>query len=230
MITGWRGWVYGRRLWLPAVLWVLAVAVVYVWWWVRADWPWTPDDDRYSTVIVGIIPALTGALALYGVLPGQDWVDLQAVTHPQRRDTLAAGLIIVAFAALPPLVRWLFTLNTFYLRFVPGDILSDPLALEGVAPLYLFWGLAFETGIVIGATCLVTGVVGRLLGPLMGIVCYSSLLTIQGYRMMPFAFPRLGDDRSELSLVTGTLVVAIGLMAFRVSRSGARPLIGSAGR
>lgn len=222
-MTGWRGWASGRRLWLTGGLWLLALLSTYAWWWMRADWPWTPFDDKYSTVIAGIVPTLSGAIALYGILPGLDWVDLQAVTRPQLRDTAAATLIVVAFAALPPLIRWLLTLDAFYLRFVPENILAEPESPQWVAQ---FWGLGLETGFVIGATCLMTGLLGRLLGPLMGIVCYSGLLTIQGYRLMPLTFPRLGDVRSGLSLVAAALVVVLGLAAFRLSRSGARPLIG----
>lgn len=226
-MIGWRGWASGRRPWQVGALWVAAFVTVYVWWWRAADWPWAPFSDSYSINVVGVVPALAGAMAIYGVLPGADWIDLQAVTHPQRRDTVAAGLLVVAFSAIPPLVRWLFTLGDFYLNFVSEDALwgweASPVEL---VPFHYFWDFGFGVGMTLGATLLLVGAFGRLFGPLTGILCYSLLLTVQSWRLAPSLFPRGDEPQTALSLTTGLLTMLLGLTVFRLSRSGTRPLIG----
>ncbi|MCW5952315.1 MAG: hypothetical protein KIT69_08665 [Propionibacteriaceae bacterium] len=226
-LQSWRGWASGRQLRLTGGLWALAFVGVYVWWWRAVDWPWASFGDSYSINVVGVVPALAGAMAIYGVLPGADWIDLQAVTHPQRRDTIAAGLLVVAFSAIPPLVRWLFTLSDFYLNFVSEGALAGWMATpDAPVPFHYFWDFGLGVGITLGATLLLVGVVGRPLGPLTGVLCYSGLLTLQSWRLAPGLIPRLDEPRTALSLTTGLLTVVIGLTVFRLSRSGARPLIG----
>lgn len=226
-MTGWRGWASGRQLWLAVGLWVAAAGSVYLWWWGVADWPWAPWGDSYSINAVGAVPALAGAMAIYGVLPGADWIDLQAVTRPQLRDTIAAGLLVVAFAAIPPLTRWLFTLGDFYLTFLPKDrLFSWGASPDELVPSHYFWYFGFGVGMTLGATLLLVGTFGRLFGPLTGILCYSLLLTVQSWRLAPSLFPRGDEPQTTLSLTTGLLTVVVGLIVFRLSRSGTRPLIG----
>lgn len=213
------GWASGRRPRLVAGMWVLAFALVYLWWWVAGIWPGSPWEDNYGIFLISAAPTLAGAMALYGILPGIDWVDQQAVTHPQRRDTVAAGVIAVVFAGIPPLARWLFDVTTLYLRFVSETRLPPP-----DARYFWMWGL--ETGVVLAATCGMVGLLGRLLGPLMGLACFAALLTIQGYRLAPELIPRVDGPHSALAFAGALLTVAIGLAAFRLSRSGTRPLIG----
>lgn len=222
-----KGWASGRRLWLAGGLWVLTFLSVYLWWWQGAQWPWAPFEDQYGIYVVGTAPAVGGAMAIYGLLPGVDWIDLQAVTHPQRRDVIAAGLLVIGFAAIPPLVRWLFTLSTWYLRFVPEPFQpANPASPDAPAPFHFFWDYGFGVATSLGATLALTGAIGRLLGPLTGILCYAGLLTIQSRRLAPGLIPRLDAPQTALSLTGGLLTVALGLAAFRLSRSGARPLIG----
>lgn len=218
-MTGWRGWASGRRPWLVGVLWLLALLGVYLWWWVAGIWPWSPWEDEYGIFVISAVPTLAGAIALYGVLPGMDWIDLQAVTHPHGRDTLAAGVIVVAFAGIPPLVSWLFEATDLYLRFVSETRLPPP-------PTGWFWIWGLEVGAVLGASCAMVGLLGRLLGPLTALMSLSALLTIQGERLAPDLIPRVNEPHSALSLGGAALTVALGLAAFRVSRSGVRPLIG----
>lgn len=225
-MTGWRGWASGRQPWLTVGLWLAAVGSVYLWWWGRADWPWVPWGDPYSINAVGAIPALAGAMAIYGVLPGADWIDLQAVTRPQLRDTITTGLLVVAFAAIPPLARWLFTLGDLYLTFLPEDRVFSWQVGADVLPFPHFWAFGLGVGTALGATLLLVGVFGRLLGPLTGILCYSALLTIQSWRFAPTLIPRVYEPHTALSLSAGLLTVVLGLVGFRLSRSGTRPLIG----
>ena len=93
-------------------------------------------------------------------------------------------------------------------------------------PFHYFWHFGLGVGITLGATVLLVGVAGRLLGPLTGILCYSVLLTIQARRLAPGLIPRLDEAETALSVTLALLTVAIGLLVFRLSRSGARPLIG----
>lgn len=226
-MSGWRGWASGRQPWLTAGLWVAALLCTYLWWHQGAGWPFAPFEDQYGIYVIGAAPAFAGAMAIYGLLPGLDWVDLQAVTRPQRRDTIAAGLLVVAFAAIPPLVRWLFTLSTFYLRFMPESRQpANPASPDAPVPFHYFWHFGLGVGITLGATVLLVGVAGRFLGPLTGILCYAVLLTIQARRLAPGLFPRLDESETALSVTLALLTVAIGLTVFRLSRSGTRPLIG----
>ncbi|MEA5116017.1 MAG: hypothetical protein VB036_00195 [Propionicimonas sp.] len=220
-----RGWASGRQLWLPAGLWGLSLVAVYLGWWAGSDGPWAPFSDPYYTRVMSFVPSLAGAAALYGILPQLTWIDRQAVSHPQRWDTVAAGGVITSFAALPPLVRWLFALNPFYARFVPENLLPDPSALDEAAPFHYFWFLMVETAAVLGATCVMIGLLGRLFGPLAGIGCYLALLVSQGYRLAPGLVPRLDQPHSVVSVLVALLAVVLGLVAFRSSRSGASPLI-----
>ncbi len=213
-----KGWASGRRPWLVAALWALAFVLVYLWWWVAGIWPGSPWEDTYGIFMISAAPTLAGAMALFGILPGVDWVDQQAVAHPQRRDTVAAGVIAVTFGAIPPLARWLFDVTTLYLRFVSETRLPPP-----DARYFWMWGL--ETSVVLAVTCGMVGLLGRLLGPLMGLACFAALLTIQGYRVAPELIPRVGEQYSLVSYVGALLTITLGLGAFRLSRSGTRPLM-----
>lgn len=226
MISGWRGWASGRRVWLTVGAWVVCLALVYMWWWVGTDGPWAPFEDAYYARLWSFGPVIAGSVAIYGILPGLDWVDLQAVTHPHRRDAVAAGVLVAAFALIPPLARWLFGLGNFYANFIPSDRLPDPNALDDIVPASVFWLVAVEVATVLGATLLLTAAVGRLIGPLTGPVCHLALLTVMGYRLAPAWFPRLDEAQGWLPVVAGVTVMAIGIAAFRLSRSGARTLLG----
>ncbi|MGC3952909.1 MAG: hypothetical protein QM804_01420 [Propionicimonas sp.] len=216
-MSGWRGWASGRRPWLPAVAWVLALVVVCVRWWGVMTGPWSPYDDLYGPSLRGFAPFLGGAVALYGVLPRADWIDLQAVVSPQGRDTVAAAAVVVTFAAIPSLVRWLFTVSDFHTWFAPENVQLNS------ARAFALTGL--EVAAVLGATCGMVGLVGRRFGPIAGLVCYAGLITIQGYRLAPALIPRLGDPHSPWSYLGALLTVVLGLTAFRLSRSGTRPVI-----
>lgn len=217
-MQNWRGWASGRQLWLPVVAWVLALMVVYVRWWGIMTGPWSPYDDLYGPSPRGFVPFLGGAVALYGILPRADWIDLQAVARPQRRDTIVAALVVGAFGAIPPLVRWLITLSNFYTWFKPENIQLNSVSAFALTGL--------EVAAVLGATCGMVGLVGRRFGPIAGLVCYAGLITIQGYRLAPVLIPRLGDPHSSWSYLGVLLTVVLGLTAFRLSRSGTRPVIG----
>lgn len=216
-MAGWRGWASGRRLWLPAVLWPIAVVVVYTRWWLGTAGPWAPPDDPYGPSLRSLAPFLGGTLALYGVLPGVDWVDLQAVTHPQRRDTIAVGVVIAAFAGIAPLVRHLYDLSDIQTLFIPEVIEA--------APFRDFLVSGLHTAAVLGATCAAVGIFGRVFGPIAGLACYLGMLTIQGYRLAPALIPRLPDPHPPLAIAGALLTVVVGLACFRLTRSGTRPLI-----
>lgn len=217
MTAGWRGWASGRQLWLPVAMWLLALVVVYTRWWNVMEGPWSPSDDIYGPSLRSFAPFLGGAIALYGILPAADWIDLQAVTRPHLRDALAAGAVVGAFAGIPPLVRWLYDLNDLYILFVPEAIQVNSFRA------FLLSGI--EVAAVLGATCAMLGLSGRLFGPMMGLVCYAGLITIQGYRLAPALIPRLSDPHSALSVTGAFLTVAFGLAVFRLTRSGTQPLI-----
>ena len=215
LAQGWRGWASGRQLWLPVLAWVLALVVVYVRWWGIMTGPWSPHDDLYGPSPRGFAPFLGGAVALYGILPRADWIDLQAVARPQRRDAVAAALVVGAFGAIPSLVRWLFTLSDFYTWFKPENIQLNSVCAFALTGL--------EVAVVLGATCGMVGLFGRRFGPMAGLVCYFGLITIKGYRLAPTLIPRLGDDHSAVSYVGALLTTILGLAAFRLTRSGTQP-------
>lgn len=224
-VQHWSGWALGRRPRLVAGVWALTLVVVYMWWWMAAGGPWAPFDDQYGIFTVALVPTLAGIIAFYGILPRLDWVDLQAVMRPQRRDTIAAGVLVLAFAGIPPLVRWAFTLNPVFLVFVPAERIPGPEYLDSAAPFDYFWIFGLGVGAVLGATLMMISLFGRLIGPLAGVVCYAGLVTIQGYRLAPELIPRVDQPHSPLAIAAAILTTIIGLTAFRLSHSGARPLI-----
>ncbi|MEA5053611.1 MAG: hypothetical protein VB093_09240 [Propionicimonas sp.] len=193
------------------------MALVYLRWWLGTAGPWAPPDDEYGPSLRSFAPFVGGLVAIYGVLPAMDWIDLQAVTHPQRRDTLAVGVVLVAFAGVAPLVRWFYEVSDLHRLFIPEVIQLAP------ARDFLVSGL--HTAAVLGASCAMVALLGRRLGPAAGLVCYLGMLTVQGYRLAPGLIPRLGDPQSVVSVIAALLTALLGLVAFRLSRSGARPLI-----
>lgn len=217
-LRDWRSWAAGRRLGLTLTLWVAALLVVYFRGWPGMIGPWAPENDQYAASLWTFVPFATGAMALWGILPRTDWIDLQAVTHPHRRDTIAATVVIAAFAGTQALVGWLYNLDDRFTWFVPEALVVFPVEI------YLLGAL--QTAALLGAVCGMVGLLGRTLGPIGGFACYVGLLTIQGYRLAPALIPRLGDERSPASFAGALLTVVLGLTAFRLSRSGTRPVIG----
>lgn len=202
---------------MPLALWVAALLIVYFRGWPGMLGPWAPENDEYAASLWTFVPFATGAMALWGILPRAAWIDLQAVTHPHRRDTMAAAVLIAAFAGTQALVGWLYNLDDRFTWFVPE-------ALE-VFPVEIYLLGALQTAALLGATCGMVGLLGRTLGPVAGFGCYAALLIIQGYRLAPALIPRLGDERSAVSYLGATFSVVIGLTVFRLSRSGTRPTV-----
>jgi hypothetical protein len=217
-LQDWRGWAAGRRLGRSLTLWVAALLIVHFHGWPGMTGPWAPANDEYAASLWTFVPFAAGAMALWGILPQADWIDLQAVTYPHRRDSMAAGVVIVAFAGIQALVGWLYHLDDRLTWFLPE-------ALE-VFPVEIYLLGALQTAALLGATCGMVGLLGRTLGPIAGFACYLGLLIIQGYRLAPALIPRLGDEHSAVSYLGATLTVIIGLTVFRLSRSGTRPTVG----
>ncbi|MGC3952910.1 MAG: hypothetical protein QM804_01425 [Propionicimonas sp.] len=211
----WRVWASGRRLGLSLALWLAALLIVYFRGWPGMLGPWAPSNDEYAASLWTFVPFATGAMALWGILPRADWIDLQAVTHPHRRDTMAAAVVIAAFAGIQALVGWLYNLDDRLTWFIPEALIVFPVEI------YLLGAL--QTAALLGASCGMVGLLGRTLGPIAGFACYLGLLLIQGYRLAPALIPRLGDDHSPWSYTGAALTVVLGLAAFRLTRSGTQP-------
>lgn len=216
MMESWRSWASGRPLWLPLALWALTLLIVYPLGWSGMTSPLAPSDDGQAIAVWSFVPFFSGALALYGIVPRADWIDLQAVTHPHRRDTVAAAVLITAFAGVAPLVGWLWTWYRPHSWFMPDALDLFPFEIFALGGL--------QTAAVLGATCAMVGLLGRTLGPIAGFACYLGLLTIQGYRLSPALIPRLPDEHPPLSFAGAALTVTIGLAAFRLTRSGTQPV------
>lgn len=214
----WRAWASGRRLGLSLALWIAALLIVYFRGWPGMLGPWAPENDQYAASLWTFVPFVAGAMALWGILPRADWIDLQAVTHPHRRDAIAAAVVMAAFAGIQALTGWLYNLDDRFSWFMPEALVVFPVEI------YLLGAL--QTATLLGATCGMIGLFGRTLGPIAGFACYAGLLIIQGYRLAPWLIPRLADERTPASYLGAVLTVALGLTAFRVRHSGARPLIG----
>jgi hypothetical protein len=225
-MAGWRGWAKGRSLWLPFSAWVAALVAVYTRWWVSSDGPWAPFEDPHYISALQFVPILAGLVAFYGILPRMDWIDAQAITGPYRRDVTAAVMLIAAFAAISPLMRVLFDLNSFYTNFVPENFrVADPTRLDEDLPFFWFVESGIVVAAVLGCTCLMVSLIGRTLGPISGLLCYAAILVIQGYRLAPALFPRI--DQLTLPITayaTAALTIVLGLAAFRLSKSGTAPL------
>lgn len=213
-----RSWASGRRLGLSLTLWAAALLIVYFRGWPGMLGPWAPENDEYAASLWTFVPFATGAMALWGILPRADWIDLQAVTHPHRRDAIAAAVVIAAFAGIQALTGWLYNLDDRFSWFMPEALVVFPVEI------YLLGAL--QTAALLAATCGMVGLLGRTLGPIAGFACYLGLLIIQGYRLAPALIPRLGDDHSPLSYAGAALTVILGLAAFRFTRSGAQPMVG----
>jgi len=91
--------------------------------------PWAPENDQYAASLWTFVPFATGAMALWGTLSRADWIDLQAVTHPHRRDTIAATVVIAAFAGTQALVGWLYNLDDRFTWFVPEALVVFPVEI-----------------------------------------------------------------------------------------------------
>jgi len=240
MTAAWAGWAKGRILWLPAAGWLAALGVVYTQWWQGLDGSWAPHDDSYFVTVMEIAPVLAGLIGIWGILPRMDWVDAQATTHPQRRDTIAATILAAAFALIPPLTRWLFTLNAAYTAFIPPDYtIADPAQLADALPTAVVWQLVPHIAGVLGLAILLTSILGRTFGPIAGLAGYIGILFIQGYRLAPALLPRMFDRTAPDAWVTpatGTIlpsaILIAALAAFRLTHSGTthptRPTPGSA--
>ena len=230
MISGWMGWAKGRMLWLPAVAWAAALIIVYTQWWQWLDGPWAPHDDSYYVTLLEVGPVLAGLVSIWGILPRMDWIDAQAVTHPQRRDLVAMVALIGAFALISPLARWLFALSPFYTTFVPPAFtVADPAQLDDALPYGVIWQYVPHIAGVLGLAVLLTGILGRVFGPILGFLGYVGVLFIQGHRLAPMLIPRMLNRTAPDVWVTPTTgaiipvaVIAIGLTIFRLSNSGTR--------
>lgn len=222
--SGQVGWAGGRLSWLPASAWLLTVLVVYALWWVGGSGPWSPFEDQHYVWMNVLAPVVAGSIAAYGILPRVDWVDQQAVTRPQWRDTVALALLLVAFSVVPLLARWLLSLGDAYLFFAPEGTQSSVQFLD---PNFVAasWRYSLDVATVLAAMCLLVAVVGRRLGPLTGPACLLALLYMQGYRLAPAWFPRVDDPSDWRPAALVAALVVGGLAAFRLSSSGARPLI-----
>lgn len=204
-------WFTGRRLWLALASWVAAVVVSYFFWWVGTDGPWAPFDDPYYARLLSLAPALLGALGFYGVLPGLLWLDRQSPRRVQLRNTMAIILLVLAFSAIPPLLRWLFTLSDAYTIFIPKDRLAEGGSQDSLAEITYFWHASLEIMLVLGCTCLSIAVFGRLLGPLSGPAWYAILLVLQGQRMAPRWILRADEIHSWHSAALSITVVILGV-------------------
>jgi hypothetical protein len=227
MIAGWTAWARGRVLWLPVAAWLVALVLVYTQWWQYMGVP-SPHADEYLITLLEIAPVMAGLVAIYGILPRMDWIDAQAVTHPQRRDLTAAAVLVGAFALIPPLVRWLFSLHPFYTVFVlPESSAADPANLGRALPYSIIWPYVVFIAGVLGFALLATGFLGRTCGPILGLLGYFAVLCVQGYRLAPALIPRVLDRTETGEFVmppTGAIVpiatLIVGLAVFRLSESG----------
>lgn len=224
MTWGWRS---GRTLWLTVAAWVATLGLLYAWWWRAFDGPWAPPDDPRYVQLFELLPIVGSIVALYGVQPRLDWIELQSPRPTRTLNTVAAGAVVVAFALLPLLTIWLWHHSDLYTLFVPE--MYTYLRQGEFGTYSLFGAFACNTIIVLGLACLTTAFVGRALGPLSAIVWFALLLVAQGHLgWHALASITVHGDLPEFSLLGASLAaiaLATGLYAYHRSSAGIQSVI-----
>lgn len=219
-----RWWSAGRALLLSIVAVTVTMSLLYLWWWVSIDGAWAPRDDPRYVQMHELLPILGGMVALYGVQPRLDWIDLQSPRPMSSFNTVAAGVVIVTFASLPLLAIWLWHFTDVYALFLPEGI---GLTEKGVLPNFSYF-IAFACNIitVLGLACLTTALVGRALGPLSAIVWFALLLLSQGHlgwHILPsVTIHHSLAEPSPISAAIATAALTLGLYAYHRSAAGTR--------
>jgi hypothetical protein len=190
MIDNWLSWAKGRSLWLPAVAWIAAILFVYTLWCYKVFGFWAPYYDDYGISALEIAPIVAGLIAIYGILPRMDWIDAQAISHPQRHDSIAAVTLVCSFALIPPLARWLFSLSDFYVNFIPVKYRYPGQDWLQAIPYNVIWVYAAFIVGVLGLGILMAGLAGRTVGPILGLLSYAAILYISGISACPRAHPK----------------------------------------
>lgn len=220
-------WARGRSLWVTALSVLLTSLALYLWWPVPFDGPWAPINDPRYVQMHELLPIIGGAVALYGIQPRLDWVDLQSPRPILPFGTFAAGLVIAVFTGLPLLVRWLWSVTDLYSVFLPdGNVLADPAQLAILAPYGYFAAFGCNVVVVLSLACLTTALAGRTFGPVSSILWFAVLLIGQGH----FGWQVLASvtrDAVPLELSVGDAAIAavaliVGLCAYHRSAAGTR--------
>lgn len=228
MTAGWRS---GRAWWLPPVAAGGALIPLYAVWWPAFDGPWAPFNEPRYVQVAELVPILTGIIALYGVLPRMDWIDLQSPKRIRVYDTLAAVALVCGFGILPTFARWLWSLSDLYTNFVPPNLaLADPSKLAETAPYSAFLATGANIVIVLCLACLITALLGRTLGPAGGVVAFALLLVAQGFLGLPFLAGR-GVGLYTLTapdVVFVACTAAVSMAAYHWTAAGTRPIVHAA--
>ncbi len=168
------GWWIGRRPVFLAGGVTVALLLLYPWLWVAFSGPWAPFERPRHLQLFELVPVACGAVALYGILPGLRWVE---DTSPRRlwvRDATAALGVILGFASMPAVVRWMWAHSSLYLAFLPANMVSEP------PPMGDFAAFGLNIAAVLALACLTTPLIGPLLGPASGVWWLGVLLVAQG--------------------------------------------------
>lgn len=200
----------------------VTLGLLYPWWWVPIDGPWAPPENPRYVQMYELLPILGATVALYGVQPRMDWIDLQSPRPLAGFTTAAAGVVIATFALLPLVVLWLWRVSDFYALFLPEGM---GLTEEGRLPTYSFF-IAFACNIIIvlGLACFTIALIGRALGPLSAIMWFALLLVIQGHLrwqgLASVAINRKPPEPSLLGAAIAAATLTLGLYTYHRSAAG----------
>ena len=221
-------WWAGRFWWISVAALLVTFVLLYMFWWQVADGPWSPPNEPRYAQMMEVAPIIGGIIALYGILPKFDWIDQQSPKPIRIYDTAAALIVIVVFALLTTLVRWLWSLSDFYTRFLPMDmVIKNPAMLDEAVPYAAVFAFSANVAAVLGLACLTTALIGRTLGPTSGIVWFALLLIAQGHlKLQLLVVPGYGIPTLETgdTFLVGA-ILAVSLIAYYLTAAGTRPLI-----
>ncbi|MDR0625767.1 MAG: hypothetical protein LBG11_00675 [Bifidobacteriaceae bacterium] len=228
--TGLGCFFLGRGPWtVLAALWLAATAAAVWLWPVVMLFDSLPDRLLRGIGAAEAVGVACLTASAWCLAPGMPTWERSA---PRRARRWAAGCVsalLTAYAALGPLTRWL--VYALPQRWVPRNSDGQTARSQFIEPPSLSSLLAqprlLDTVAAGGAVVLAIGLLGRVLGTLVGLICYGAFIWVQGDATLCQVSPygiclrHISDPYQPLAAIVGIAALGAAATVFWAKTGGA---------